>query len=264
MYALRLRQLASAFLDAGSIVPTAKDMAGLMDVLGPDSGLLPAAVQEQTPAGNVQRIGFVSPDGQWQLIISTTRVDVTRRPVGPDGRNMEDVGPFCVRASAWLANVLGYFNRKAHRLAIVQEGLLPVLSSEDMNTLAEILLGPSEAFLGAHPFEWDFRVACAIHRSFGENSEDTNTIVTIKRIGGLLNLPAPEGGLVHKKLDHVRLDLDVNTSLSSSVERFGPPDVQAFFAAAPAWHQELEEKALLRMGFGEGDDEPGQEPAESE
>ncbi len=250
MYDITLRYLASVFVDAGSISVSAKHVADLLDRLGDDT-LLPTTVLEQTPAGVSNRIGFRSGDGQWHLIVASSRIDFARTPGAAGVQDPGGFDEFCQAAASKLVVPLEYFGRRGHRLAAVQEGLLPELPSEKIDAVRERLLNVPEALSGESAFEWDWRCAFHLPRSFGGHEEKTNTIVTAKRLSG--NIDRVIAGVPSRvPFDRIRLDLDINTWPQETTARFGQEDVFTFFKEVGPWHAELSTMVGDLMGTSNG------------
>jgi hypothetical protein len=90
-------------------------------------------------------------------------------------------------------------------------------------------------------FEWDWRIASHLDRSFGGLIERTNNIAAARRV---------QGTLAGQPFDAILLSTDINTDPSNSEARFGAKAAEAFLAASHGWHTELlaEVAAALKGG----------------
>jgi hypothetical protein len=235
MYDIPLRYLASVFVDAESVTTSAENVTGLLKALN-DKTLLPVSVQEQSLTGSVPRIGLTTPDGEWQLALLGKRFDVTYFPNVQDKFDLVNFSNFCRIASAKLITALNFFQRKAHRLAAVQEGFLPEFSKEEMNGIADRLFKFPVFYSKNLPFEWDWRAAAVVERTFGGLKEPTNTIVTIKRWAGTM-AKKEDGGIAQAPIDRIRADFDINTLPANIIGRFEEAHISSFFEEAGAWHE---------------------------
>ena len=251
MYESHIRYLASVFVDADSIKASAAGLPGLLERYG-DTGLLPILVQEQDLGGIQPRFAFADPAGRWRVALRGRRFDVSQHAVDPPGAGMADFGSFCRQAADWLAAALDHVGRRGHRLAAVQEGWLGELDEEQLREVAGRLLVLSPTFAEHPPFEWDHRVCAAVEREFGDGREVTNTLVTVKRLGGQITTVGPDGART-VPFDRIRVDLDVNTSPNNVRARFGPDEVGAFFERSPEWHRDLEAEVSALLLGGEAD-----------
>ncbi len=238
LYDLRLRHLASVFVDAASVYPTPHDITELMKLLGGE--FLPLSVQEQGPVGSVQRMGFHAPQTGWQVFLLAERFNVVQSPTDARGSNMVDFADFSLAAASKLNALLGYFGRKAYRLAAVQEGLLPELTDEHVHRILRKLVCLPPTFEAQPPFEWDWRIASQIPRRVAEATEATNTILTARRIAGTLHPPTGE----QVDFARIRVDIDINTVPGNTTARFGQREVTAFFDDVTGWHSELAREFL--------------------
>lgn len=241
MYEEKIRQLATAFVDAQSVGINRKDVRELSKELNDDRFLSHLIFESKAgplagkPTG---RIGFRSSNNEWHLALLGERFDFFRLPTEPGGSNLGDFGEFCREAIPKLNIALNFYQRKAHRLAAVQEGVLPKMKPEEMDEIASHLLRLPPTFSQTIPFEWDWRSASLLDRSFAGLTEPTNTIVTVKRESGML-IQMEKDAATHKRFDQIRVDLDINTSPENVKARFGEKEITAFFKECPAWHSTL-------------------------
>jgi len=249
LYGLKIRYLASAFVDAGSVTPTGENIIGLQKALN-DNKLILRSVREQTPSGPVSRIAFTTSDEEWLLAMLGNRFDLSRYGKIPDGSNLGEFSDFCREAATKLITSLNYFERKAYRLATVQEGLLPDTPTKEMNRIANRLFKFPAIYLKNLPFEWDWRAASQIERPFGGLKEPTNTIATIKRLIGTLPV-AKEDGQGEQSFDRIRVDFDINTLPSNVIARFEDSHITSFFEQAPLWHEEFSSEIFSFILRGE-------------
>ncbi len=215
-------------------------MAEFLKILN-DDRLFPVTVKEQSPSGLVDRIGFQSSGGEWNLIFLGHRFDFSRRKTATIEGDFGDFSDFCREASTRLITGLNYFGRKAHRLSAVQEGLLPEMSNQGIDDIAKRLLKLPSIFSANFPHEWDWRSVSFIQRSFGDLSEPTNTIAIMKRRSGVFR-KAGENGNDEQPLNRVFFEFDINTLPDNTKARFGAEEVTSFFEQISAWHSQLSDE----------------------
>lgn len=239
MYAAKIRYLASIFVDAASIRSSSRNISEIESALA-DSNFLPFSFEELLrPPGQSSRIGFRTSNGEWQLYLFHNRFNLTKHPTDPEGRNLGDFAAFCQESGEKLAAILAGFRKRAHRLAAVQEGLLPELSPTEIEAVGGRLFHLPSVFIQTPPFEWDWRVVSKINRPVGELTEETNTIVTIKRQQGNIRQESDEENRPPIPFDRVRVDLDINTVQDNVIDRFEEAHIREFFNISPIWHAEL-------------------------
>jgi len=235
MYGSKIRYLASVFVDAGSITASVRNITKLADALG-DEKLLPIIGMEPSSDGVSPRIGFHTENGEWRLLLVHDRLDWAHLPTDPDGTNLGDFATFCRNAVPKLTATLHCFERKAHRLAAVQEGLLPEMPSSVMEDIARRLFYYPSIFSKYPPFEWDWRLASHIDRLICELIEPTNTLATIKRFSGSLLSGKNDERFRTQTFDKIRVDFDINTIPDNIVGRFEDRHIQDFFEKVHLWH----------------------------
>lgn len=254
MYANQLRYLAVAFLDAESVRPNQGEIADLIREF-PDLQLTAAAVQETTLLGPDRRIVFISQDSSWQIFLLGKRFHVARVPKHPLGGDIGKFSEFCEQSNKILKWAVNRFERRPHRLAGVQEGVLPQKPNEEMDAIARRLLSLPGAFKNSALDEWDWRASTRVGRQVGNRKELLNTIATIKRIQGSVSLSS-DADLVSPlvplptQFALIRVDIDVNTVQDNTSARFQDAHMDSFFGNVGAWHEELiaEIKGLINEG----------------
>lgn len=242
MYGFRIRFLASVFVDAESITATAENVTGLLQALQ-DKAFIPVNVQEMSSTSPVplSRIGFATSDGGCQFTLLGKRFDFARVATVPDGSNIGDFAMFCQEAIPKLTTALNYFQRRAHRLAAVQEGFLPDMAKTEMDNVAERLFSFPPVYAANRPFEWDWRMASLVERSFGGLKELTNTLTTIKRFAGVI-LKRDGEQMTELSIDRIRVDFDINTLPTNIIARFDDFHLADFFKQSISWHDKLSTK----------------------
>jgi hypothetical protein len=243
MYGFKIRYLASVYLDIDSLVPEKSLISDLLTSLD-DERFFSLQVLEMpdVPGGSPKpRIGLSNQKDGYDLVLLGKRFNFVMAPLPPDGKNMVELDKFCSEAAEKLNAVLKCLGRRAKRLALVREGFLPKMEPKQMDKICKHLLTLPKTFSDKTPFEWDCRAASRISRNFAGRTEDTNTLVTIKRFKG--NLVEPSGK--ETKIDQIRVDLDINTSPENIKERFGETEIGAFFCEVVKWQKELEEEVLV-------------------
>jgi hypothetical protein len=237
MYASKIRYLASAFVDAESVVPTATHALEFMKTLGSDK-FFPGLINEVSPTGPTPRLGFRTSDNRLRLNLLRKRFDFTLNAKDVEGEDLGKFSEFCEQAKDILARALRFFQRKAHRLAAVQEGFLRQMTSDEMDGIALRIFNFPNLYKVTPPFEWDWRSASVVEREFSGIKEPTNTITTIKRV----QFQAVEVGMdtfSQEPSERIRIDFDINTIPSNMIARFGEQEISSFFNQAPLWHDEL-------------------------
>lgn len=242
---LKVRYLASVFLDAASIQPKGKLISELIGKLEDDE-LSPADVGEWIGTGFQRRIGFVASDTakgmESSLTLLSRRFDYTQSATSPLASGLADFGTFCGEAGFKLTALLDYFGRKASRIATVQYVYLPELSETRLQDVSMRLLRMPPTFQKTAPFEWDWRCASVIDREIGEAPEPTNTIMIAKRRS--IGRQVKEIEDRQAKHDILEFNFDTNTSPENQLERFGGKEIGSFFEQAPSWHEGLENELM--------------------
>lgn len=241
-YSAKLRYLASTFVDAQSIMPNTGDITALLTKLD-DAQLIPGTAQEVSATGVIPRIAFATPDGTLQLILLGNRFDYSKLSATPEGSDLGGFSEFCEDAIAKLTTALDHFQRKAHRLAAVQEGYLQDISSAEVNKILGRVLNMPPVYRQYTPSEWDWRAVAHIEREIGGVSEPTNTITTIKRTAERY-LRMEASAPTQLDLDRIRVDFDVNTLPINMSARFDTDHVRSFFEQATRWHADLSSEVL--------------------
>lgn len=250
MHDVTLRLLASAFVDIDSVSPaTPSLLPGLMACVA-SYGMVPTLARElPNPEALATRFAFTTFDNTLQVLLGTKRIDVTRRVATTDAASVAETGQFLMQASDILARLLTHLDRRCHRLAFVDEGMLGEMPPARIDAIAANLLGRGSIHQSwGSPFEWDYRTAHRVTRSFGDRREATNTILTVKRLTGTIALRDSESP---RPFDRLRVDLDINTAPDTVDDRFGKADIEAFFGSVGAWHAELAVYATSIMGLEE-------------
>lgn len=215
MYDTQLRYLAVAFVDAESVRPNREDINELLSVF-PDLQLVPAAVQESPLLGQERRIGFVSEDGAWQIVLLGKQFNVARVAKLPVGEKLGEFSSFCQQANAILKWALNRFERRPHRLAAIQEGILKQKSEDEIDVISKCLLILPDAFKKRPLDEWDWRASTKVSHRVSDRDELLNTIATIKRYNGLISLSADHTSPIAplpQKFSLIRADIEDRKSV---------------------------------------------------
>lgn len=238
MYQILIRYLCSAFVEADNFESTPSNIALVQDALK-DKSLSSITVLEVQGPGEPPRPRILLRDQAkgFQVILGSKRFDVS--VAGKPSDPIPTFESVCGRSATILSRILRATKRHATRLAAVQEGFLPERSPKQMSDLARKMLNLRGIYKINPPFEWDWRAATRISRDFGKKHEDILTIVTLKRIAGVMHTPETA-----ENFDRIRLDFDLNTSFENTTPRFGSADTAAFFKAAPGWHADLSSEIL--------------------
>ncbi len=239
MYDITLRYLCSAYVDAGSVTADPKLMTDLRDALG-DESLETLTVGEKIGSEIKTRILLRRGDESWRLFIGSERFDVSGLGTKLNKGKVGSLNTFCKNAGATLNTCLKLFERKAHRLASVQEGFLREMPESELNGIAGRLFKMPTVFADQLPFEWDWRCASRIKRTFGRKTQETNTLATIKRVQGLI------GNISDKdiQMDRIQINLDINTIADDTSPRFIDESVTGFFNKAGGWHKSFSQEIM--------------------
>jgi len=247
MYDSKIRYLASAFVDAESVVPNATDALAFLKSLGNDK-FLPFIINEVSATGQVPRLGFHTLDNTSQITLLGKRFNFIVSATNPEGADLGEFSDFCGQAKNILTVALNFFQRKAHRLAAVQEGFLKQMDSQEIDKISLRLFNFPHLYKESVPFEWDWRVASLVERQFAEIKEQTNTITTIKRIPSH-TIDFSAGQTSQTLSERVRVDFDINTIPLNKIARFGEQEIYGFFDQVHTWHAELSSE-IFSFVFG--------------
>ena len=152
MYASKIRYLASVFVDADSIVPSPTHALEFLKTLGNDK-FFPGIVNELSPTGPSPRLSFRTSDNSLRLNLLGKRFDFALTAKEGEGDDLGEFSKFCEEAKYILALALSFFQRKAHRLAAVQEGFLKQMDSKEKDEIALRILNLPEFYKQVLPFE---------------------------------------------------------------------------------------------------------------
>jgi hypothetical protein len=243
-YGLPTRQLARVWVDAAAVSPSVDQLSRLQKAAARSDlmtkGALdlvsvspPDTLGRSSPAFK-QRTVLSSPIGEWQLGLLTGSFDLALSPLDDRGSNLRPFDEFVQHAISVLCTALDVFDLRANRIALVNEGFLPPMSTEQLKTAAISLFRLPPFFQETQPFEWDWRCASHVNVRVGKADEVTNAIVTAKRLSCEINLP--DQALA---FDRIRVDVDVNTAPEFTELRFGTAEVSDFLLAALELHTQL-------------------------
>jgi len=243
-YDIPLRYLARVWFSEPPKVSTAKVFARIAAML--DVELEVGAIMRLDVNSGAGRSGTVlaSKETGWQVVAAPDSIDLELL----GGSNQHVLLPtFLSKAADVLGFVTSISKVQGHRLAAVSEGFLGEMPEATRDDIARRLLKFPPSFEPA-PYEWDWRCVQRTPRVFAGLSEQMNTIAIAKRMSGQL---AAVGG-TPIKFDRIRLDVDLNTTPSDEKARFGTKHVEAFFAGAVGWHEQLDHELLSFFGLGGG------------
>jgi hypothetical protein len=111
MYASKIRYLASAFVDAESVVPNATDALEFLKTLGNEK-FFPGIIHELSPTGPMPRLSFHTSDNMLRLNLLGKRFDFTLTAKEAEGDDLGKFSEFCEQAQHILARALIFFNEK--------------------------------------------------------------------------------------------------------------------------------------------------------
>lgn len=248
MYDAHLRYVAVAFVDAESAKTSQKEIIKTLEELE-SLQLLPAQVQEVTPAGLLVRPAFTTEDQVTQLVLLSSAFQFLRVSPSPIGQDLGNFAEFCEQAGKVLKTVSNIFHKVPHRLAIIREGLIEKREPE-VNEIGQRLLTLPPTYKDKNLNEWDWRASSFVNREFGSLTEDTNTIGIIKRVNATRVQQRDELPPATESISLVRLDMDINTSQLNSSPRFEPETITAFFEQAVSWHSEFESEIVSLINGG--------------
>ncbi|HEY4157949.1 MAG TPA: hypothetical protein VGM29_07625 [Polyangiaceae bacterium] len=130
---------------------------------------------------------------------------------------------------------------KPHRIAVVQSGVLA--RAEGKATSLEAVRSQLMRFPSVGegvPFEWNWRGAWKITRQFGDRSEVTNTIASV-RLADVAH--------VERLGERLVVELDINTDPIDPTPRFSMEEVLAFVSESEGWHAQLAEALATHAGI---------------
>ena len=241
--------MAVTFVDAESVLPNESDISQLVGAFD-FVRLIPTGIQETTSTGVENRLGFISSDSSWQLLLLGRQFQVARISTNPTGTDLGEFAVFCQQANIMLQWVLNRFQRNPHRLAALREGYLAEKSEDELNTTAQRLLNFSDTYRNNPLNEWDWRLSALVNREFGGLQEVTNTITTIKRINAFISSASSPVTTAPSRFTRIRVDLDINTSQHNTAARFRSEHISAFFERVIIWHDELRNEISHLIGEG--------------
>lgn len=236
-YEFTIRHLARLWLDIAPMSAVSEAVFQEIRGLTGRDDLTPGFATESLPGSSAQRAALTGQDGLIVLFPGES-FDVLQVPVvrgGVDeGTTTKTFAEFATLAGRVLGSIARkYSERPGRRLACVQEGFLytPAATLEE---LPRRVFQVPEPFRTHGSFEWDWRLATRLERSFGGLQEPLNTIVTLKRVSGTI-----VGGQRTTKFDRARLDFDISSSHERMEPRFNAEQIDAFFTSSVDWHSEL-------------------------
>jgi hypothetical protein len=114
MYDLKIRYLASAFVDAESIVADATHALEFLKELGNDK-FLPTIFHELSPSVTIPlpRLGFRTLDDTANIMFMSNRFDYSLSSKNPEGSDLGGFTNFCQQAKNILTLSLNFFQRKS-------------------------------------------------------------------------------------------------------------------------------------------------------
>ena len=252
MYSIKIAFLASVFVDADSITANPDNVTGLLQALK-DKTLVPITIHERSEELiSLPRIGLMTPGGGNRLVLLGKRFDFARVATDFGSSDLGDLSSFCQEAIPKLIAALDFFDRRAHRLAIVQQGFLPELSKPEMENVVKRIFQFPSIYKTHLPFEWDWRMASLVEREFSSFKEPTNTLVTIKRNPGTLLKGESEKPISEITIDRIRIDFDINTLPQNIKARFDNSHITSFFTQAISWHNDLSSEVFSYLLSKEG------------
>jgi len=233
-----IRHLARVFLRKPPPFADDNELVGeLSSALGDQNLQVLLSRQVHVPTGNSFE-GKMLQAPPWSINMTHESVDLEYRHAPG---NVFETSEFVATASIVLGLIMAKSKRKSTRLALISETLKSYDSDseEDLDKLGDRLIGPPE--LLASTFEWDWRCAARVPHDVCGVTEVTNTIATVKRLAGQVNGVEFDGTLT---------SFDINTSPDNSLERFGVPEVEAFYTNSSEWTAELMVAVAQRMADG--------------
>lgn len=232
-YALRLRYLARAFVDAQGLTLTQADQAQLLASLNLQDGVVIPAAEFVGPE-LITRAGFTSAPLDMKIVVRGDSIDVMQG----GGREAEGTAEAFLAFNELSATLLGtiasFIGRVPHRLASVQEGLLAEMPREQLERVADSFLRVPRSLQDPKPFEWNYRTAWRRSLPFDDLEEEVNEILQVRRLSGVLH--SQQGP---STFDRIRVDLDVNTVPLNTRGRFDNGRIRAFFTSCLQSHARM-------------------------
>ncbi|OQX69531.1 MAG: hypothetical protein B6A08_04210 [Sorangiineae bacterium NIC37A_2] len=192
------------------------------------------------PGGGTRPVSALSDAShQWSVRFGPRFIDVNYQQVlkleGSETQPSEPISfqAFLDRAHQYLKEAIAVFPVTATRLATVRTGLV---FSFDIPTVRQSLCTSPGSM--PEPFEWDWRCAWKVQRSFDGRSENTNTIASVKGV---------EANLGARSRDGLLITTDVNTVPENDEPRFDLAALAGFVKESPGWHRDID--SLLQATF---------------
>lgn len=233
------RYLARAWFGDLGLKPTVEGFQRVAD-FAQQSDLLPSTAQQVLITGQVVPCITAAWDGGiYRLNVNPESVDLEyRNPAAgapiPFAQFLEET------AAVVLARVAEKQDRQALRIAAVQELILREMPASELDAISGRIMQTTATFAGGL-FEWDWRVASKVSRTFGGMSEVGNTLASLKRATGVFNNSTP--------FDRIRMSTDVNTEPADTRQRFSGSHVRDFFMASASWHATLDDEVRQLAGL---------------
>jgi hypothetical protein len=232
-----MRYQASIFTDTSNITPTPNNFKKAIDMFS-EKGLIPYPFHELKPQGperfTQQRIGLRSPTGEWLVNFPSGRIDIMKHLTEPQGKNMGELGKFCLEVTSFFEKIVKEFEKKAHRLALITEFLLGEMTDSNLSAIYLKLFKPPKFYAEALPFEWDWRSASKKQFDLEGEPENLNVITIINRTVGEM---AIKGEVT--RFDRIHLSFDINTTPENKSYRFDIRHITNFYDEIFKLHNDL-------------------------
>jgi len=225
MIDVKMQYQASFFTDAQDIRPVPDTITCLMEAFR-DRGLIPSAFQEigSTSPAPQPRIQLSSPNGEWRILFTTEKIDITKNPTDSRGTNIGEVSDFCSDVYDFFRRILTAIPKRGKRLALVTTFLLEKMTEEELAGVYGKLFKPPAFYIEHPPFEWRWRSAASVPSAFMDPPQSQNVLLSVNRLRG--EFYSTSGVEI---FDRLQLILDINTSPENSDYRFQLQEVKSFY-----------------------------------
>ncbi|MBS2020452.1 MAG: hypothetical protein JST00_46775 [Deltaproteobacteria bacterium] len=232
-YGLTLKFWARVFVDAASVGGKLDQAKALATAIGTPALTPQAILERREDGGTRQRFLLHQPEEGWQLALLSESFDLVRQPTTEtQGSNMGQLEGFAKDAARILGLAVEHYGRHGHRVALVQEGLLPETDNTSMEAMRKKLLRAPED--DVPPFEWDWRVGHVRSISVAGTNENINAFTHVRRAE--ISVGTQED---QRDFDAIFVQHDVNTVPKNTRARFGADGVADFFKHAVEHHSRL-------------------------
>jgi hypothetical protein len=234
MVEVPLKYQASFFGDITDIKASAETIPVFLEMFK-DIGLLPSTFREfMPPSAPRVRLMLGSPDKEWEIRFASEQIMFCKNARKPKGGNLGTPEEFAKKVVEFCGRILVRFPKKAKRLALVIECLMPETSEEKLGAAYQCFLRPLCFYETNSPIEWKARSVTRIGRQINGLDEKLNVITDLSRVQGDFTELAES-----VRFDRIKVEFDINTFQGNVNQRFDEQSVSDFFPIALHLRSEL-------------------------